>query len=480
MTRALHVGMTAPAVLLSITIAAWASTSPASAAGLRAGVAVEDITPPVGMRVGGGYSSPIATGVHDPLLVRAIVLEDGGERAALVVCDLTGVFLPVTDRARAEASKATGIPAAHIIISATHTHGAPQYAGPIRDIEHARAIAEGGKDPREPIDYQALVAERCARAIVRAHAGLRPVAIEVGHAEPRGLAFNRRFHMKDGFVRFNPGKKNPNIVRAAGPIDEDLPILLLREPGDGGRPVASVVAFALHVATFGNGQWGADFPGHLEAGLRDKFGPEFVSVFGEGTAGDINHIDVSTDRPQPSATEPARIGKALADAVLAAVPSLRPVEAPALRAANARVNLPIQKVTDEQIARATDVYLRKVTPTPDFYLLVESHRVLEARDRRRLFGDREPAEVQAIRLGADTAVVSLPHEVFVEVGLAIKKGSPFRHTFVLSLAEDADFYVPTRRAFAEGSYEVVTCPLEPGCGEALADAAVGLLRRLKP
>ncbi len=445
----------------------------------KVGVAVEDITPPVGMRVGGNYVSPVSTGVHDPLVAKAIVFEQGGVKAALVVCDLTGISLDLSNLVRKAASKATEIPVAHIIISATHTHGAPQYQGPIRDLEHANEIAAKGKDAHESIDYTAFAADRCVRAIEHANALLKPAAIDVGAVDQPGLAFNRRFHMKNGYVRFNPGKKNPEIVRVAGPVDTELPILVVRDPA-GGKPRASLVAFAMHVATYGGPEWGADFPAHLETGLRKEFGPDFVSIFGEGTAGDINHIDVSNDAPQPSATEPARIGAALTSTVLKAIPGLKPVDTPSLAARSAIVQLPIEDVTDEQVARALDVFLRKVTPTPDFYLLVESHRILEVRDRRKQFGDSEPAEVQVIRIGSDTAIVSLPHEVFVELGMAIKKASPFKHTFVLSLAQDADYYVPTRKAFAEGSYEVVTCPLKPGCGEALVETAVGLLKGLKP
>ena len=465
--------------ICAVVLACGLSVGDASGAELRVGFAIEDVTPPVGMRVGGNYVSPISTGVHDPLLAKAIVFEQGGEKAALVVIDLTGISLELSTKARVQASQATGIPVGRIIISATHTHGGPQYQGPIRDLEHAKAIADTGRDAAEPIDYTAMVAGRCAKAIERAVAGLKPARLDVGSVEQPGLAFNRRFHMKDGYVRFNPGKQNPAIVRPAGPVDVELPILLVRDPAEG-KPRGSLVAFAMHVATFGGTEWGADYPSHLQTNLRREFGPEFVSIFGEGTAGDVNHYDVSTATPHLSEVEPSRIGGALSTTILKAIPGLKPVESPSLSAGSATVRLPIQEVTAEQVARAIDVFDRKVSPTPDFYLLVESHKVLEVRDRRKQFGEAEPAEVQAIRLGADTAIVSLPHEVFVELGMAIKKKSPFTHTFVLSLAEDGDYYVPTRKAFAEGSYEVVTCPLKPGCGEALVETAVKLLKSLKP
>ncbi len=92
---------------------------------------------------------------------------------------------------------------------------------------------------------------------------------------------------------------------------------------------------------------------------------------------------------------------------------------------------------------------------------------------------KKPLEIQAIRLDADTAIVTLPHEVFVEIGLAIKARSPFRNTIVISLANDIDYYLPTERAFAEGSYEVTTCPLDPGCGEILLTTAQSALLAVK-
>ncbi len=89
-------------------------------------------------------------------------------------------------------------------------------------------------------------------------------------------------------------------------------------------------------------------------------------------------------------------------------------------------------------------------------------------------------EVQAFRLKTDTAIVTLTHEIFAELGLAIKQASPFKQTFVISLANDVDWYVPTRKAFAEGSYEVVTCPVKAEADEMLVKSASRLLKQLKP
>jgi hypothetical protein len=77
------------------------------------------------------------------------------------------------------------------------------------------------------------------------------------------------------------------------------------------------------------------------------------------------------------------------------------------------------------------------------------------------------------------AIVGLPGEIFVELGLPIKKASPFKTTLVVELCNDAPGYVPTRKAFDEGSYETINSRVQPGGGEMLVEAATKLLKELK-
>jgi hypothetical protein len=87
-------------------------------------------------------------------------------------------------------------------------------------------------------------------------------------------------------------------------------------------------------------------------------------------------------------------------------------------------------------------------------------------------------EVQVFRFSSDTAVVCLPCEIFVELGLAIKKASPFKNTIVISICNDRPSYVPTKKAFSEGSYEITNARVKSGAGEMLVDAAVKLLNEV--
>ena len=294
-------------------------------------------------------------------------------------------------------------------------------------------------------------------------------------SEQKDLAFNRRFHMRDGSVRFNPGKANPNIIRPAGPTDTELPFLFVKSKQG---PLGSLSIFAMHTATFGGTEFGADFPMHLASHLKTSFGSGFESLFAEGTAGDINHIDVSSSEEQGSQVEPSRIGRELAHTILKNFPLRKQLSSPSLRTLSTTVHAPIRPLSRTRFEEAKQILSTRSGVA--FLARVRAWRDYHQFDLRERYGARKPLEVQVVRFDRDTALVALPHEIFVETGIAIKATSPFRNTMVISLANGIDFYIPTRRAFEEGSYEVSTCPLESGCGELLAQAATGLLQELKP
>lgn len=321
--------------------------------------------------------------------------------------------------------------------------------------------------------------ERWVDVITRAHAERRPAALSVVVPQQNGLAFNRRFLMKDGSVGWNPGRGNPDILRPAGPTDPDLPFVLVRD-ADSNEPMGGLTVFAMHTAIYGGAPLGTCYPGQLEKSLRDQFAaPGFVSVFAQGCAGDVNHIDVSASDDPDGEIYPAVVGARLAGTITAALPYARAVRPASLAMRSMTFRVPVTPITEKEYAEAENLMETMDRNGAPFLTQVDAWR----KTFRRRFWDQYqgqyPQEVQAIRLDADTAIVTLPHEVFVELGMAIKAASPFRTTMILSLANDLDFYIPTQRAFEEGNYEPTTCPLEPGCGERLVGAAVGLLNELK-
>lgn len=448
------------AVLLLLTMAGAA----AQPAPLQIGLSEIDITPPPGYRMDGYFYERLNTGQRDPLKAKAMVFQQGATRTALVVCDLLGMPQSVSSEVRALAAQRTGIPAANIAITATHTHTGPLFAGERARLFSDQAAAKFGTDPLAAVKYPETLRDRLVEVIVAASGRVAPAAMEFLAAQEDRVSFNRRFHLKDGTVRFNPGVRNPEIVRAAGPTDPDLPFLLFTRDK---KPVGSLTVFALHADTVGGTEYSADYPGHLAAELAREFGDGFVSVFGTGTCGDINHIDVTGRRRYNGRL----IGQQLAVTILAA-PTRVPLEAPSLAVMSARVALPLRKVSDAQAAAAKANMSKVGSKDPPF---LEQVGIVTTLDLLRR-GPTLDAEVQVMRLHPDLAIVLLPGEVFAELGLAIKKASPFTHTLVIELANDNPAYLPTEKAFKEGSYETINSRIEPGGAERLVEVAIGLLK----
>ena len=441
---------------------------------LEIGAAEVDITPPVGYRLAGYFNERVSTGVHDPLKAKALVFREGKEQLAIVCCDLIGFGLPVTAKARAEASRLTGIPVTNMVICATHTHTGPLFDGPLRRYFHTEAVAKTGSDPHEALDYSVFLVEQLVRSIAAAQANARPAELQAGIVRQEGIAFNRRFWMKNGKVVFNPGQLNPDIVRPAGPTDPDLGILLARGRG-APEPFAGLTVFATHSDTTGGTVMSADYEYYLQQKLRGKFGSDFVSAFGLGTCGDINHIDVSKKEPTSGAAVAERIGTMLGATVLAVESALPVIQNPALAARSATIQVPLHEVTPEQVTEARAVMEKFNDTNVSFLTKVAAVRTLDLSELKPLW----PMEVQVLRLDAETAIVCLPCEIFVELGLAIKKASPFRNTFVIEICNDRPSYVPTAKAFAEGSYEVTNARVKPGAGEMLVTTATNLLNQIK-
>lgn len=435
---------------------------------LQVGVAVADITPPVGYRMCGYFNERLSTGVLNPLHAKALVLRQGDTRAAMVFCDLIGLSGEVTSRAREQVEREIGIPADNILLAATHSHTGPLYCDALRDHLHEKAVAQHGKDPCEERDYPSELVAGIVGAIKEADAKVRPVQAEVATTQQQGLSFNRRFHMKDGTVRFNPGVMNPDIVRAAGPIDPEVGMVLFR---DGRIALTALVNFALHLDTLGGTLYAADYPYFTEQTLRETLGEDFVLLFGNGTCGDINHIDVTTkDRLQTET-----IGTTLGRTVAAGLERTKAIAQPRLAVRRAVVEVPAQQFSSAEIEQAKKDMDKIGTADMSFLDQVRAYKIVDIQSR----GLTIPLEVQAFRLSDEVAVVGLPGEVFVDIGLAIKKASPFPTTLVIELCQDDVAYVPTRKAFAEGSYETVNSRVAPGGGELMADAAIKLLKELR-
>jgi neutral ceramidase len=445
----------------------WAAmAAPAWSGELRAGAATVPITPPVGIPMAGYYSERGAQGVHDDLLAKALVLEAGGRSAALVVLDLITTPRDLVEETRREIERTTHLRGADVMISATHSH-----TGPVLDPRSAF----GGQSELVK-DYRAGLPAKIAEAVRRAEGQVTPAKVFAARGREASIAFNRRYHMKDGTVGWNPGKLNPNILKPAGPIDPEVPIVFLESTA--GRPLATYVNYAVHLDNVGEPRISADLPYTLGRSLAEFKAPEMVTLFSAGCCGDVNHIDVHWGAPQRGFANAARMGTILAAEVLRTWPRLTPVDATAIRVKGATVRLALPEISDAEIARSRAVVARikdAKAARPGFLEMVAAFKALDIAARE---GRPQEVEVQVIALGNELAWVSLPGEIFVELGLAIKQDSPFPRTIIAELANGSIGYIPARRAYAQGNYEVISARCAEGSGERLVEAAIRLLKDL--
>jgi hypothetical protein len=355
------------------------------------------------------------------------------------------------------------------MISATHTH-----TGPVLLTGASRYNLEG-EMKRIAEEYTAALPGRIAESVRLAAAALKPARVRSGTGREDSLTFNRRFYMKDGTVGWNPGKLNPNIVRPAGPIDGSVPVLYVE--GEDGKPIASYVNYALHLDTVGGMRYSSDYPHTLGTILKAAKGEALVPLFTIGCAGNLNHIDVTSKEAQKGHEEAARIGAVLAGEVLKTLKRSAPAAIGAIRTSSEVLKLPIPSFSPGEIdkARTVAATFGQKNAAP-FLELVHAAKVVEIAERK---GAPIEAEVQVIALGDEIAIVSLPGEIFVEIGLAIRQGSPFGQTVIAELANGGIGYVPDRKGFSQGAYEAISSRTTADAGDMLVASALRQLIALK-
>jgi len=464
------------AAILLLAAAGCAAPSARGPSGLRAGAFAMDVTPErFPISVNGGMSDRTATSAHDRLHARCLVLDDGRTALAIAVVDSCMIPREIVDAARARAEAATGIPAAHMLVSATHTHTAPT-AGP---------AFQSDPDP----DYVAFLARRIAEGI--AEAARRRAPAELGWAVGRdpGHLFNRRWLLKEGIVyedpfgkkrdrvKMNPGYNNPDLHRPAGPVDPEVPVLGVRRPD--GTPVAALVNYGLHYVG-GVPALSADYFGMFADRFARRVGQEggngpFVAILSNGTSGDVNNVNYAGKPPGNRAPgeQAARVAEDLAAAVHEAWKGIAWRSDVTLASAQEEIELGVRKPSEAEVREARDL-LAAAAGRP-----LKGLREIYARETVQLAD--YPATVrmrlQALRIGG-LGVAAIPCEVFTEIGLEIRRRSPLRPAFTIELANGYNGYLPTPAQHELGGYETWRAKssyLETGASPRIVETIVRLL-----
>jgi hypothetical protein len=416
----------------------------------RAGAATSNITPWLGLSINGGMQNRIATHIHDELNARCLALDDGKTQIAIVVVDSCMVPREVFDAAKRAAHEQTGLPADHMLMSATHTHSAPA----------AASVFQSDADPQ----YRDFLVRRIADGVRRALNNLAAAKIGWGVGHIPEQVFNRRWKMKPGSiapnpfgeidqVKMNPPAGSPDLVEPAGPIDPDVFIVSVQTVD--GRPIALLANYSLHyVGGTGRGEISADYFGMFAERIQQMLGaeksdPPFVGIMSNGTSGNINNIDFwHKPNPQPPYQQMRRVANIVTAEVFRIYQTIEHQAEVSLDARQVEIELAVRLPSAAEVSKAQKVILNAAGPE------MKSLEEIYARETVQL--NKYPKKVavllQALRIG-DLATVAIPCEVFVETGLEIKQSNPFKNTFTISLANGYYGYLPTVEHHKLGGYE---------------------------
>ena len=438
-----------------ILLTVWPAATPARAEEpgprFRAGAATANITPWLGLSLNGGMSDRQAAYIHDELHARAVVLDDGKTRLALVLADSCMLPRKIHDDAKEMIRERTGLARDRVLIAATHSHSCGT----------ATPVFQSDPDP----EYQRFLTRRLAEAVVRATVNLRPARVGWGVGRVPQHVFNRRWKLRPGTmplnpfggrddkVKMNPPAGSPDLIEPAGPTDDQVWILSLE--GEDGRPIALVANYSLHyVGGTGSGHVSADYFGMFADRIRellgaDRLDPPFVGILSNGTSGDINNIDFRRARKRRQPYEQMRlVANDVAAEAMRVYKSIEHKESARLDGRQSEIKLGVRLPDDADLERARGILSRATGPNLRGYAEVYA--------RETVFLSEYPREVavvlQALRIG-DLAIGAIPCEVFVEIGLDLKRRSPFPATFTIELANGYNGYLPTVKQHGLGGYE---------------------------
>lgn len=449
-----------PVHLLRCTAAAlafFAAACPALRAddALRVAAAAVALEADDAMVIGGGIHPRYVNGQEGQLRVTAVVVRGADSTTlGLVACDVLMLTRDVIDAALAEVQQQTGIPPAHVLVNATHTHHAP-----------TTVTVHGYRRDEE---FTAHVRRAIVAAVCRAHAQLadaQPATLLFRLGQESSVGQNSRLLLGDGHI-FWVGQRD-DALRPTGPFDPDLPVMAFRTAA--GALLAVVFNHSTH--TIGARDGRKRSPGFYGLAAQELEQDLAAAVlFLEGASGSTHNLSVE---PDEAAT---RIKLAVRDALHRA----SPVAAVPLASLKREITVHVRRFDEAREDDAVRAYCtRRFPDNRDPQATIEVFRAM----RRQLAPRQaEPLQtwVQALRIG-DVAWVGVPGEFFTSLGIEIKRRSPFRYTYVAELANDWIGYIPDRPAFDLGGYQVWTglhSYVAAGTGEQIVDTAVEMLHEL--
>jgi len=401
------------------------------------------------------------------LRATALVLQAADFKLCIVSCDTLVLPAAVLADAEKQITRRTALPRENLLICATHTH----HGGAVCDILGCRSDPEFCRRLREAIVRAAVAAYGKLYATDAGDDRLRAEFL-VGVGQEASVGRNSRLLLKDGMIGWS-GYSRADVLRPTGPCDPDLLVLGFQRPGGG---VAGLVfTHSVHnIGTRKPDRRRVRSPGFYGLAAQDLESEiDGHVLFLPGAFGSTHNITFMGSGV-PGAECVYRVTEAVRRALGRA--ALCPVS-PA-RAIRRRFTYRIRRFDEAGESAAVEAYLTKYKPTTSAAEIEVFRNMREEMAAHR--GEARQTSLYALRMG-DVALVGIPGEMFASLGLDIRRRSPFRHTFVIGLANGSLGYIPDREGYELGGYQAWAgwhSPFETGTGEAMVDHALDMLKDL--
>lgn len=454
---------------------------------LSVGFSRVNITPMMGIGIVGYFVPRFADGVLDDLYINALALEAGGEKAVVLTLDNCGISRDVAMDFAASVSEATGIPAEAVILHCTHTHTAPPLMDPDMPVPLNGDFSS--VDPKKEKVYYEFVRTRLCDAAIFALADLKPAKMGYGVGQAPNIAFVRRFRMKDGSVRTNPGVDNPEILHPIGDVDERVNVLRFDREADS----IVLVNFGDHPDVVGGCKISGDWPA-LTRDVVEKVLDDTKCLVCNGAQGDVNHVNVhprggylngmfhdfdDVSRGYPHAQYMARV---VTGGVLQAFDKVKYVDVESISTIRRTIEVPSNMPTAEELAQAEKIHALHEEgrdaelPYSGMMLttmVAEAGRMVKLKDGPASF----PMELSGLSIGP-VALIGIPGEPFTGIGRGLKEVPGWDLVLPCCLTNGNEGYFPMQEAYDEGGYESQSSFFKAGVAELLIEEGAKLLNDL--
>ena len=449
--------------------------------GLKVGYAKANINPPMGIHITGYFKIRKAEGILDDIETVGVAFNHGEKTMLWLVVDNCGIGKDVFKRYRETLAEKVGLPIDAICIQVTHSHTTPAL----------RKVAGANEQEEKLInDYIDFVEKRLIDVANFAIADLKPAKMGYGVGQAPNIAFIRRYRMKDGSVRTNPGVLNPDIVEPIGKVDERVSVLRFDREG---ASTVVMVNFANHPDTVGGNLISGDWP-TLTRRYVEKMLDNTSCIFLNGAEGDVNHVNVHPnqgdfndmfndfDGCSRGYGHTKYMARVVTAGVLQAYDKVNYVDVDDIRYMQKIVDIPANVPDPKDMPLAhkyNDLHNAGRDDEIPFKAMMLTTVVSEAARMVRLEHGPEsfPFLLSAMSIG-NVALIGIPGEPFNAIGRELKKTEGWDLVIPCCYTNSAEGYFPMQDSYDEGGYEARGSNFKAGVGEKIIASGKELLNDL--